>query len=878
MRTCRDILTVMLAAMVLAAGAPCAHADPTPDQRVEAELAQRGLDRLRAASVAARLEAADDEDKPAIAEELAAVYVDLLESNDPAEDTDTIAAEASQFVADRPGADLLALRLTLAVRTFLPLEEIAERHRLELAEQAESTEAAASFARIAGNLSLVAARSGERLGAAEARERHAIPSERDAAEEAVAELRRVRSTAQFYAGWAALYAASLDPSAAATAADAIAHFGAILGSPDREPTIDRVPRAQLGYEHVARAVLGIALAHELMGEHDQAKLWLSLLLEDPRVPPVVAEQAGQRAIAVFAAAGEWGPLMRLVEDRRQPLPRGQRALTVADARVLVVALHRGNEQTSGPANELTSLALGDLVARGEIGHVLDLGRRFGVVPPDATGFGARYARAVRIYEQARERHESQATDTHAAERPPSDVQTRRLYAEAADALAAAADASDANRYPDALNDSRRTCAAATLFAGRYAAAADAYAEIVGDGADAESADVLWSAIRATDLGIEDGHPELSERRDALAETYLARFPRGDRAAALLIRGFASDAVTTEDAITTLAAIDRDSPVWPAARRHLVLLLLLAYRESPEAERPARAARFLTAAETLLNEQAAQLRSDPDVVESADAVRIGRQMLAVALETEPQHIETARRTLTAVRPLAGTPGVNAEAKGDLLYRALQLAYLMNDDGAAQTAIAELDEHGGRYATLGHALTLREVAARWRDEPRDERAARALVAAATAVLRDAEADSTEAGVARNHAAQAAYWLWTQTGDTESLDLTLRLDRETLASGRRYADTMRRLAAAAEDAGHNGEALEVWLELMAGFETGSPDWFEARAESLRLLAETNPARARRVLDQLKTLYPSLGPSPWGDQLTELDRSLPPAEETEP
>ncbi|HZW09116.1 MAG TPA: hypothetical protein VFF69_04365, partial [Phycisphaerales bacterium] len=60
------------------------------------------------------------------------------------------------------------------------------------------------------------------------------------------------------------------------------------------------------------------------------------------------------------------------------------------------------------------------------------------------------------------------------------------------------------------------------------------------------------------------------------------------------------------------------------------------------------------------------------------------------------------------------------------------------------------------------------------------------------------------------------------------------------------------------------------MSGLREGSDGWFEARVESIRVLAQTDSPRARAVLNQHKVLYPGLGPEPWDAELRELDELL--------
>jgi hypothetical protein len=50
----------------------------------------------------------------------------------------------------------------------------------------------------------------------------------------------------------------------------------------------------------------------------------------------------------------------------------------------------------------------------------------------------------------------------------------------------------------------------------------------------------------------------------------------------------------------------------------------------------------------------------------------------------------------------------------------------------------------------------------------------------------------------------------------------------------------------------------------------WYEARYESIRLLAEKDPAAAREVMEQHKALEPAMGPGTWGEKFRELDAKL--------
>ena len=72
---------------------------------------------------------------------------------------------------------------------------------------------------------------------------------------------------------------------------------------------------------------------------------------------------------------------------------------------------------------------------------------------------------------------------------------------------------------------------------------------------------------------------------------------------------------------------------------------------------------------------------------------------------------------------------------------------------------------------------------------------------------------------------------------------------------------------------QALRCWRILVTGLTAESDAWYEAKFNLINVLARTDPARAREVLDQHIRLHPDYGPEPWGARLRSLDRRLDPA-----
>jgi hypothetical protein len=81
---------------------------------------------------------------------------------------------------------------------------------------------------------------------------------------------------------------------------------------------------------------------------------------------------------------------------------------------------------------------------------------------------------------------------------------------------------------------------------------------------------------------------------------------------------------------------------------------------------------------------------------------------------------------------------------------------------------------------------------------------------------------------------------------------------------------MAVLSEAAGDAAASLDAWRTLAAGLKGGSPEWFRAKYETARLLAESEPAKALELLDQVAVLYPDLGPEPWNKKLKELRDKL--------
>jgi hypothetical protein len=100
---------------------------------------------------------------------------------------------------------------------------------------------------------------------------------------------------------------------------------------------------------------------------------------------------------------------------------------------------------------------------------------------------------------------------------------------------------------------------------------------------------------------------------------------------------------------------------------------------------------------------------------------------------------------------------------------------------------------------------------------------------------------------------------------------LYRKLLASRPKHAGFLRSTAVLSEKLGEPNKAMECWRTIIAGADQTTALWFEAKYNLIRMLAQSDPGRARQVLDQHKLLNPEFGPEPWGSRLKGLDQSIP-------
>ena len=294
---CRRLTEILLALALL--GAPALAQDSTPDERVSQYLDHLGADELLGVQLRERLDAASGEERVLIAERLGELYTRRLGSARSDEERAEIEARSRALLEAIPEGDLTELRLSLAITLYLASEAVAERSRLAMASESEVAGAVESLREVRQSLLEVALLTEREIALQERRERAASETVREEAGAALADARRVRSLSRYYAGWAGYYTALLEDDRALVR-DAVRDFGYLLDSTEQRPTIERLPKRLLHYEHVSRAAVGVALCFSLEERHAEARRWLDELAQAPEFSTEAVDQLRSAMIVVLA--------------------------------------------------------------------------------------------------------------------------------------------------------------------------------------------------------------------------------------------------------------------------------------------------------------------------------------------------------------------------------------------------------------------------------------------------------------------------------------------------------------------------------------------------------------------------------------------------
>lgn len=870
----------LVGAVLVLAGSPSLAQSPgTPEAMLDAYLSQRGLREVQAAVLRSRITSLTGRAKTEAANRLGTIYTELLDAAQTVEQRERIERYANELLDLVPEAETFDLRINLAKAQYLYAQDIAERHRLRSATPEQRAEAERILRSVSSVFQGVATRSNTRVMELERLEQSGRGTDFELLRVALADARRVRSLAYYYAGWSSYYI-SLLTGIGSHASDATRHFGWLLNSPGQPARLERLPESLLMYEHVARASIGVALAESLRGADDVSLRWLDTLDRSPDLADGPRKQLVPVRFVILASARRWSDLEWHAGRRRRDLvAMGQQRLPVDEARLIAVlsieALRRPDlpERTRPMIEALARTAMADLVNSGAVAHVLNLVQQFGTSHIGTEGFIVNYVRGLQAFEDARAEHRSTGAD---ATEPATDPKVTTAFRAAAGLLEVAIATIDAGHFPSERANAAIVEGLALFYAGDFREAARKLgAAHAGAPSAAQAEEALWLAVVALDRAYDVEGDVISAEFDRLASLYLQSYPAGERAAKLLIRRLSAGLVSDSEAAEVLLGVAPESPLYEAARRHAARLLYRLYKQARGEDRQFAAIRFMTVAEQVLamDRRAASHGSREQASQAGEsAVAIVRQVLDASLGSPAPDLDRARASLEILDAIVAQTGLDlASIEGEIAFRRFQIAMLTQDATEEDRWLERLHAIGGPFADSADRVLYNRARQAYLASPSDAAAASRVVRHGARVMtRFAQGEDAlrDPAILSLHAtvAEAAAAVWKLSGDLAMRDVALRIDRELLAAGHANVQVLRRMADAAEDAGDKQEALDAWRTLLAGLPSESVEWFEARYHSLRLLWELDAQRARDVMQQHLVLHPTLGPEPWGSRLGEL------------
>ncbi len=853
-----------------------------PADRVEAYLDQLGLEELRATHLRSRLARAKLEVRLEIANRLGSIYAQMLDEATTRESRERIAALARELLKSVPDSRSFDLRINLAKSRYLIAEEIAERWRVRLADQDQLDEAREILQEVGQMFDSVSAQAHRLVEELERRERRVRDEDEQTIRALLDEARRHRSLARYYAGWSRYYTAFLSGTAA-SASEALRDFAWILQSGgERVPKIDLVPPSHLRFEHVARAILGVAFCHALRGDHADAAQWIDLLRNSDELPQSIRDELLSHRLSVYAAGRRWSDIEWMIHQRGR---RGSdSALSVGEARLLAVLALEGLGEQSRPEGReivtvLAQVALGELVKAGEVGHVLDLVNRYDTTPIGQDGFIVRYVRGLQLYTDARDEHAAIETET---QRPAKSPVLRTRYRRAADVLGLARRADDADQFETEAARCGVLHGLGHYYADEPEVASEILRELAQGASDREvREDAMWYSIVAMERAIELGRDDFTDERDQLSAIFLETFPASERSVRLVLQRAGTDLIDPRASAEILLAIEPGSPLRPVAVRHAASQLYRVYRATRTSERDFAALRFIEVAEESIEGDLRTIREldDDDLIARAQELLIRlRQVLDTSMGLSSPDVSRARWALLKIEELGSLASADlSDIEAELAFRRFQIALTRNSEESAALELSTLRRLGGRFSDAADRVMYRRAYEAWDRRPDQADLARDVVAHGSRVIDALRSggmtmDDPAMQSLADKVAQAALMVWNADQDEAVRDAAIALDQELIDAGIRPATVLERFAHLSEAAGAADDALDAWRTLLSALATGSPSWYQARYHSIRLLALADPPRAREVMDQHKLLHPDFTtqPAPWGERLAELDRQI--------
>ncbi len=860
------ILTACVA--IHAAGQAPARGDDDP---VIAYIERHGLTDLVVARLEVRFSEALGDDRIPIAERLAVLYGRLLDEADDDRERAEWERRSREMLDQVPHANTETLRLTIHKASYLRAERLAELHRLRRATESERAAAVRLMTETATVMSECHAQFRERVRRIETAEASRSDLESGLIDEQLANLEQLAAQSAYYAGWARYYQAWLTNSTSGLD-EALRLLGRLLQFDGALPTPEETPESVLVGEASARAAIGVALCQAQAGRPQTGLAWLDLVeAANPQSQRLGVILPGYRLVLLFSAQ-QWNSIDSLVNQWR-----ADQTLTGTLVRLLaVLALEKSQMTGDESARRLGEKAVNLLAEMGELRQVIEIADVFRLDTLGGDSYILAYVPAIKAYERARE--------AHGQEEPATDPIHLALYKGAEDQLSATAGRRDADQWPDATRNARLLIAWCRYFQNRLEQAAVLFEEIARQTSGDESEGAMWMHIVCREKQAAGGSPSSVANLRRALESFLERYPSSGRAGRVRLRLTVTKSSTpSQESVDELLSIPAGSDAYGAARNEAERLLYLLYRDAPATTRLQTAQRYLDVALPLLEgDERRAFVAGGDAKDREHYLLRARRVLDVLLARGVARVSEARHILDRLDTARAAGLITLDTvSGELDYRRFQAQTLSGGFDEAARSCDELwqADPDSAFAQSACRALYTYAVQDWQtftEGSRVEETLRRIVLYGRRALRG-EGDPPDASVPANAAiminvAEAALSIdrLVSGGDEPARALAEQWFDLLIAAQPRNYRVLRGAAMIAEKRGRPTEAVDHWRTAMNGSPESSAEWFEAKFNFLRLLADAEPGRAAEVLRQHALLFPQYGPEPWGERLRALHERL--------
>jgi len=794
-----------------------------------------------------------EEKKVALAKKLADLYAGELMSNADDEQRSTdLLGRIQKLTQKVPQADTPALQVMLLQADYVHAESLVTKWIADPSNVDARDEARVILARVTPKLDWSQEELNTQVDAlTDIVDGLEDEGEREAKEKELLRAQAVASRATYYAGWSNYYLGltKRPPGTAEfqVARDAFRQFLNI-----ENDSYEQLDAEWMGLESAWRsgALIGLGLAEAAADNLDATRTCFRLL-EHASVPLEIQDQAsywyvqGLLNATKYDEAGSYAK-EQIAEYTANPT-KGKVSLCVS----LVRAAFGDHDGTvAAKEHGLGILGLEGLARLGERRTVRQLLDKYDIKLPSGGGFFLRWIDARR--------------QLAAAER----TKTPEDYQSAADALAAALAAPDANQHISSAAQCRYELAWCHFQLGQFEDAGGQYEQAVTGlkASDAKTAaQSAWMAFVSYQK-LSKTQPRFATTAVDVLQTLKRDFPNHPYAerADYYIKRLQQASGSPRETIAKLRNIEPGSPLYLAARYDICVLLHQVWSRATNDDKAEVSGELIAAAKGYLT----AAENDTD-----DGRKLKCCLLAAdaALNGPVADDATATSFLDGADPLARRLPPGNSLVAQYHYRRLQLAGRQGDDQARRTHADWLVDHAAgsiyeRPALVISAKALDERLKSATDEQKRSLQEEAHVVYARLVQR--EGNSVEAISSRKNARIATSKVADYAFQLGRYEEAAQHLEKLLAAYPKDQSYLRRAGLAHFHAGTYDRSLPHWRTILSGVSKNTDQWYEAKYYQLSCLFNTDPDTAEKVLRQFKLLYPNLGPPAWKGRFQELER----------